>query len=230
MEVSYLQKKKVLEAYFDRTAFAAWDRLTSELPVSWVRERVREGRNNTKNAMLSILPKNLSGFRVLDAGCGTGQLAFDLASRGANVIGVDVSEKLIALASERCPKELVNKISFYQGDMLDPQFGSFDFILLMDSLIHYQQDDILKVLNQLSGRVGKKIGFTIVPKTVTLSAKLLIGQIFPKGDKSPDVIPVNQKSLIKKSSDFPNLFSEKFQKIRSVRTGFYAADVLEFSK
>ena len=54
--------------------------------------------------------------------------------------------------------------------------------------------------------------------------------VFPKGDKSPDVIPVNQKSLIKKSSDFPNLFSEKFQKIRSVRTGFYAADVLEFSK
>ena len=39
-----------------------------------------------------------------------------------------------------------------------------------------------------------------------------------------------EKSLIKKSSDFPNLFSEKFQKIRSVRTGFYAADVLEFSK
>ena len=49
MEVSYLQKKKVLEAYFNRTAFAAWERLTSELPVSWVRERVREGRNNTKN-------------------------------------------------------------------------------------------------------------------------------------------------------------------------------------
>ena len=44
MEVSYLQKKKVLEAYFDRTAFAAWDRLTSELPVSWVREKcAKEG-------------------------------------------------------------------------------------------------------------------------------------------------------------------------------------------
>ena len=41
---------------------------------------------------------------------------------------------------------------------------------------------------------------------------------------------IGKSVIIKKSSDFPNLFSEKFQKISSVRTGFYAADVLEFSK
>ena len=230
MDASYLQKKKSLETYFDKTAFLAWDRLTSELPVSWVRERVRAGRSETLNSLLSLLPNKLDGYRVLDAGCGTGQLTFELANRGANVIGVDISEKLIRLATDRCPKRLASKVSFYQGDMLDAQFGSFDFIILMDSLIHYQENDMLKALNQLSIRAERKICFTIVPKTFLLSAKLLLGQIFPKGDKSPAVVPVNQKKLIKSAFEFSNLFSGTFQKVKSVRTGFYAADVLEFKK
>lgn len=230
MAASYIKKKESLENYFDSTAFAAWDRLTSELPVSWIRERVRIGREKTRRALLSILPKKLDGYRILDAGCGTGQLAIELANRGANVIGVDVSKNLIELAIKRCPKELARKISFYDGDMLDKQFGSFDYIIFMDSLIHYQKDDILKVLNELSERTERKIGFTIVPKTFLLSTKLLLGQMFPKSDKSPMVIPVNEKVLVKKASQFRSLHSENFQKVESVRTGFYASDILEFCK
>ena len=222
MEASYLEKKKNLEVYFNRTALSAWDKLTSELPVSWVREKVRQGRCETLKGLLSILPNNLDGYRVLDAGCGTGQMTFELAAKGANVIGVDISEKLINIAKERCPRDLVDKVSFYQGDMLDRQFGSFDYVLLMDSLIHYSEGDIVKALNELSGRVYQKIGFTIVPKSFLLSAKLMVGQWFPKADKSPDVIPVKERSL---AMTFSNI-----QKIKSIRTGFYAADVMEISK
>src|ERR1700722_15953327 len=40
------------------------------------------------------------GSRVLDAGCGTGRVAAELAARGHVVVGVDIDPALIAVASE----------------------------------------------------------------------------------------------------------------------------------
>ena len=41
--------------------------------------------------------RDLSGRRVLDAGCGTGTLAIELARRGAEVVAIDISPTLVAL-------------------------------------------------------------------------------------------------------------------------------------
>jgi SAM-dependent methyltransferase len=40
---------------------------------------------------------------VLDAGCGTGRVAIELANRGVEVVGVDVNESMLATARERAP-------------------------------------------------------------------------------------------------------------------------------
>ena len=42
---SYQLKRGQLEEYFDRTASAAWARLTSDAPVSGIRKTVRAGRD-----------------------------------------------------------------------------------------------------------------------------------------------------------------------------------------
>src|SRR5215470_9452705 len=48
--------------------------------------------------LLALLPP-IEGRRVLDLGCGAGQLARHLAETGAaDVVGVDVSERMLALA------------------------------------------------------------------------------------------------------------------------------------
>src|SRR5207253_10763721 len=48
--------------------------------------------------LLALLPE-VGGRRVLDLGCGAGQLAHHLATRGAaEVIGFDLSERMLALA------------------------------------------------------------------------------------------------------------------------------------
>ncbi|MCK5131407.1 MAG: class I SAM-dependent methyltransferase [Candidatus Sabulitectum sp.] len=44
---------------------------------------------------------DVSGLNVLDAGCGTGYLSRKLLSRGATVIGVDFSEKMIDVARSK---------------------------------------------------------------------------------------------------------------------------------
>ena len=56
--------------------------------------------------LLDWLPDDLSGMRLLDAGCGTGAMAVELARRGAWVTAVDLSENLIELARERLPDDV----------------------------------------------------------------------------------------------------------------------------
>ncbi len=127
-----------LEHYFDRTAHDAWARLTSDAPVGRIRATVRAGRDAMRATLLDWLPADLSGRRILDAGCGTGALAVAAAERGAEVIGVDISPKLVALGRERIAgRRGAGSVELVVGDFTDPALGPFDHVVAMDSLIHY---------------------------------------------------------------------------------------------
>ncbi len=90
--MSYADTLTRVETYFDRTATDVWARLTSDAPVSRVRVTVRAGRETLR----AKLPADLTGARVLDAGCGTGAMAAELAGRGTDVVAVDISPALPA--------------------------------------------------------------------------------------------------------------------------------------
>ncbi|HEX6789102.1 MAG TPA: bifunctional demethylmenaquinone methyltransferase/2-methoxy-6-polyprenyl-1,4-benzoquinol methylase UbiE [Gaiellaceae bacterium] len=66
-----------------------------------------------------------SGDRVLDACCGTGDLAIAARKRGADVTGLDFSEAMLLRARKKAPM-----IEWVQGDMLELPFdaGSFDAV------------------------------------------------------------------------------------------------------
>ncbi|HTP93091.1 MAG TPA: methyltransferase domain-containing protein, partial [Xanthobacteraceae bacterium] len=131
----YLQRRNELETYFDRTAIAAWSRLTSDAPLGRIRATVRAGRDEMRQTLLSWLPQDLRGARLLDAGCGTGALSIDVARRGADVVAVDISPALVQIASGRVPADVSPRaIRFTAGDMLDPTLGKFDFVVAMDSV------------------------------------------------------------------------------------------------
>ncbi|HEX4510332.1 MAG TPA: RsmD family RNA methyltransferase, partial [Burkholderiaceae bacterium] len=92
---AYLSRRGEIELYFDRTAAQAWARLTSNLPLGRIRSSVRAGRDRMRETLLGWLPDDLSGRRVLDAGCGTGALAIEAARRGAQVVAIDLSPTLV---------------------------------------------------------------------------------------------------------------------------------------
>ena len=79
-------------------------------------------------ATLSLLPE-VKGKRVLDAGCGPGVYSEWLIGRGADVVALDVSPKMVRLAQER----LNNKVYVLQADLNQPldflQDTSFDIVL-----------------------------------------------------------------------------------------------------
>ena len=141
----------------------------------------RRARGDARDS-LGWLPDDLQGARILDAGCGTGALAFELAKRGADVVGVDVSPTLVSLARERAPVFAGSgSATFGAGDMLDPTLGKFDYVVAMDSLIHYEGADIARIVSDLAERTRSAIVFTIAPRTAALSVMHAAGKLFPAG-------------------------------------------------
>ncbi|MEY4258850.1 MAG: magnesium protoporphyrin O-methyltransferase, partial [Pseudomonadota bacterium] len=100
-QASYVERRGEIEHYFDRTAAKAWEVLTSNAPVGRIRATVRKGRDEMRHTLLSWLPQDMRGLRLLDAGCGTGALAQEAMRRGAQVLAIDLSPTLVNLARER---------------------------------------------------------------------------------------------------------------------------------
>ena len=193
---SYTHRRGELLTYFDRTAVDAWSKLTSDAPVSKIRATVRAGRDAMRATILDMLPRDLSGLRLLDAGCGTGALAVEAARRGAHVVAIDLSPTLVDLARERTPSALgAGSIEFRSGDMLDPALGRFDHAVAMDSLIHYRTPDMAAAVAGLVGRVERSIVFTFAPRTPALALMYAAGKLFPRADRSPAIVPVAPEAI-----------------------------------
>jgi hypothetical protein len=58
--MSYERRREQIEHYFDRTAADTWAKLTSDEPVSGIRQTVREGRDQMRATILSWLPTGSS--------------------------------------------------------------------------------------------------------------------------------------------------------------------------
>jgi magnesium-protoporphyrin O-methyltransferase len=196
---NYIERRSEIENYFDRTAAKAWERLTSNAPVGRIRASVRAGRDEMRNTLLSWLPQDMRGLRLLDAGCGTGALALVAMQRGAEVVAIDLSPTLVQLGRERnatlVPNGRGGSIEYLSGDMLDDALGQFDHVVAMDSVIHYDTPDIANAIQRLAARTRGSVLFTIAPSSPLLSVAHAMGRFFPSSDRSPALTPVSQARL-----------------------------------
>lgn len=222
--MSYEATRSRVESYFDGTATRTWERLTSDAPVSRIRETVRQGRDRMRALMLSRLPSDLTGARVLDAGCGAGQTTIELAARGAEVVAADISPSLIGIAQTRLPGDLRARVDFVAGDMLSPDLGRFDYVIAMDSLIYYDAPDIRRALSGLGSRTSGGIVFTVAPRTPLLMAMWRVGKLFPRSNRSPVMVPHTPERLATATTDIGRL-----AQVGHVHSGFYFSQALEFS-
>lgn len=96
------------------------------------------GRAMEHSSFLELLG-DVSGRRVLDLGCGAGQLAFYLADAGAaEVIGIDASERMLDVARAQWAHP---RVSYRRESMEDAGFSPGAFDLVVSSLaLHYVRD------------------------------------------------------------------------------------------
>ena len=175
--------------------------------------------------MLSRLPDDLRGARVLDAGCGPGVATIALAERGATVVAADISPQLIDIAQLRLPHELQGQVTFHAGDMLDAKLGRFDAVIAMDSLIYYTADDIGTALSALEPRVSGPIVFTVAPRTPALMAMWYAGKAFPRSDRSPVMIPHAHPKLARAAKSAG--VRRRLRPVDRITSGFYISEAME---
>lgn len=99
-----------VEVYDER--FAQGDALLENDVQFYLEYAKRYGRNG--------------GGPVLELGCGTGRITWELASMGCDVVGLDLSSTMIKQSKEKAPKmpaEALEHIEFLEGDMTDFDLG-----------------------------------------------------------------------------------------------------------
>lgn len=231
---NYIERRSEIENYFDRTAAKAWERLTSNAPVGRIRASVRAGRDEMRNTLLSWLPQDMRGLRLLDAGCGTGALALEAMQRGAEVVAIDLSPTLVQLGRERnatlTPNGRGGSITYLSGDMLDDALGEFDHVVAMDSVIHYDTPDIANAIQRLAARTRGSVLFTIAPSSPLLSVAHAMGRFFPSSDRSPALTPVSQARL--RALLLQGLGGSGWSEGRTQRVsgGFYTSQAWEWTR
>jgi trans-aconitate methyltransferase len=78
------------------------------------------------------LLKPLHGERILDLGCGTGVLTAEIASRGAEILGIDRSEEMVAQAKSKFPA-----LKFEVMDATQLNFDSEFNAVFSNAVLHW---------------------------------------------------------------------------------------------
>ena len=81
---------------------------------------------------LHVVPRDVAGLDIVDVGCGTGRHAVRLAGRGANVVGVDFSDGMLARARE---KEGASQVRWVVHDVAVDAVGVFGSLVKLPGLL-----------------------------------------------------------------------------------------------
>ncbi|WP_445165344.1 class I SAM-dependent DNA methyltransferase [Mycolicibacterium sp. Dal123E01] len=108
---------------------------------------------------------------VLDAGCGTGRVAIELAARGFSVTGVDADADMLAAARAKAPE-----LHWIEADLADLTSAGVErvnlIVLAGNVMIFLQPGTEVRVLTELAGRLtpgGLLVaGFSIRPDRLSL--------------------------------------------------------------
>jgi SAM-dependent methyltransferase len=139
--------------FYDQEYYSSSD---SPGPLPWQMRRIADGMGE------------LTGRKVLDVACGTGAWLYELASRGANPSGIDISRRAVERCRLRVPVADVREGVAEQLPFVD---GSFDVVTCLGSLEHFL--DQPRALCELR-RVAKPGGtvLVLVPNSGFLTRRL----------------------------------------------------------
>jgi len=152
--------------------------------------RTRFARQRVANVM-SLLPGDLSGLRVLDLGCGMGTFTVETAKRGARAIGVDLAPAALPhaarIAAAGGGDARGGSIAFVRADAAKLPFRTHatDLVIAADFTEHLDDETLARVLGE-AARVLRPEGRLIVytPSPSHILERLRVAGILRDQDPS----------------------------------------------
>lgn len=117
------------------------------------------------------------GMAVLDLGCGDGTTALPAAQRGANVLGVDIAENLVAAGNARAAAAGLDNVHFQEGDASNLQGiadESFDLVIsIFGAMFAPRPLDVAREMVRVTRSAGRIVMGNWIPGDPTLIAQVL---------------------------------------------------------
>ena len=122
--------------------------------------------------------------RVLDLGCGTGELANVFLKRGYSYAGIDIEAERIAYAAKTYPQ---GKFQVMDASALGYPDGYFDQILVTGVLHHLSDEDVRNIAKEMK-RVLRPDGRALVMEDIALRGSLnLLGALVHLADEGAHI-------------------------------------------
>lgn len=117
------------------------------------------------------------GMDVLDLGCGDGTTALPAAQRGANVLGVDIAENLVAAGNARAAAAGLDNLRFEEGDASDLQGLAderFDLVVsIFGAMFAPRPFEVAREMVRVTRGGGRIVMGNWIPGDPTLIAQVL---------------------------------------------------------
>jgi SAM-dependent methyltransferase len=138
--------------------------------------RIADGMRESGEALVADLGIE-PGMKVLDLGCGDGTTALPAARLGADVLGVDIADNLVAAGNRRAEAEGLTNCRFQVGDasnLDDVSDDSFELTLsVFGAMFAPKPLDVAKEMVRVTRTGGRIVMGNWIPNDPTLVAQIL---------------------------------------------------------
>jgi ubiquinone/menaquinone biosynthesis C-methylase UbiE len=183
--------------------------------TAWYYARFREGYPDAFFELLRSKFCLSENDRVLDLGCGTGQIAIPLAAWVKEVVAMDPEPEMLAEGRERATSQGVNNITWIKScsedlPVLREKLGEFKLVTI-GTAFHWMDRE--KTLNELYEIISNDGGITIAwnasiwnnpanewQATVRLVIRKYLGEERRAGSGTFNVTPMRHEAFVEKSS------------------------------
>lgn len=154
----YRQLAAIYDRFMDQEVYLQWVEFVEQVWAKWgegaAADLRAESGTSTNPGTGTEGMKSGTGIpplRILDLGCGTGTVSVLLAERGHNVVGVDLSEEMLAVAQEKAAR-LNLSIQWIHQSMAELELPfSVDYAVCLCDSLNYITDsaDIIDTFHRV---------------------------------------------------------------------------------